>query len=617
MKLRLIKISVILLLFASNLWLLTHLKISSSDIDGFFPSQNSYAEHRLSDSRFLFVHEPAETKLETLQNNEIIQHQYSVPSAKDIHLLLFNKEQQSQLLNQLSPNSYMGSPLIGSLLSTEFLAQTIHYLLILIPVLIPLIIILSSRSYLAILTIEILLFIALLLSSLYLFKVPLNPAYLLSLLFILLYSFTTIKQLHFNEIETRPLIYGIAISIFTTWISAWLLSYSQFGIINDFGQSLMIWLVILSVYLAALLFFRQRNPLPLQWFRPKPLFINLPSLLAIFLVIGVFSYPALKQNLPTQFNPLLQSEQQLAIQKFEAEHLNAQPILLQIQAGDNCRFLTLECNQKLHTTQQQIFNTIDINYSRVADLDTLYQEFSGEEFSQITPAKFAQFKLALELSGNDVFLYSSDYKTAYLLISVSLLTPIADMVALNNKLTALNQTETDGLEVSVYGRLNDMVSFKQVFFDEMWIGISLVLLILITGITLLYKDIKATFSLIPAVLSLMLFGAVHSWLNLNFTVMSLVALILFVGLIADNIIHILMAYKTHQSDCFKLAFKPIFLSNFILVISLSLVVFLDSGFLKVFGLELALLLALNLTLTYLLMPTILKLALPNNSKTAN
>lgn len=610
MKSRLFKIAFIACLLILNTWFLANLNLKNSDIDGFFPSaQKQVEQHRLSDYRFLFVHASDENQLTQLKQAKLVDSIYQIPNKNHLYLLLFNKEKQPHILSHFSDDQYMGSPIIGALLSEEFLQQTIIYLLILIPFLIPFIIWLVSSHYLATISMEALSFMALILGSIYCFNLSLNPAYLLSLLFILLYAFTTINQIHLNEIETKPLSIGIAISLFTTWISALLLSFSQFGIISDFGKSLMIWLLILSAFIAVHLYFSERTTIAVNRFQARPLILKVNHTGIVIVAILLFSVPSLNNHLSTQFNPLLQSAQSKEIEQFEAQHILSQPILIEVSAKD-CHFLKYECNKSLFEIQNRALNAFPVKVTRLSDLGLLYEQFTLKPFVDSSASSFAQFKLALEMSEGETLLYSADYKTAYLLVSVSLLTPIEELVKLNQNLQLLSSDFGQGFDVTVYGRLKEMISFQQVFFTEMWLGISLVLIILLTGITLLYKDIKANISLLPALLTLMSFSAIHWWLDWSFTVMSLVALILFVGLIADNIIHILMAYRTHPENCFKLAFKPIFLSNFILIISFSLVLFLEMGFLRIFGLEMALLLTLNLALTALLLPNLLRWTLP-------
>lgn len=602
------QIFALLLLLLANLFLLNQVKLETSDIDRFFPqvnqTQNTFS---LMDYRFIFIESEPE-KLELLQEKQHISHFLSLHNQPQTHLVFFKAENQAELLSHFASHQVMGTPIVGELLSNEFVKQTHFYLILLGILIIPFIIWLSSLQFFAILSQELLSFSALILGCIWLFEIELNPAYLLSLLFIYLYAFTTINQLHLNEISDKKLAFSIGISFITTFLSGLLLSFSDFGIISDFGESLIYWLIILSLFIAIRLAIQNRTPLAISWFKPQAIHLNKPPLRVVLIILGLVSLLPLFNGVDTQFNSLLQSTHQANIKTFEKQNSPAQPVLLALSAK-NCNFTEFHCNQKLFTIEQQVEANFPLAIKPIFNLDLMFTEFSEKSFNESDSASFAQFKLVMELTGGDELLYSSDYSTSYQMVAVSLLSPIDELAATKNTIDDLNKQNPE-FNIQLLGRFNDVAFYKEIFFQEMWLGISVILFVLLGGIYLLYGSFKANITLIPALLTLGLFTAIHWALNLPFTIMSLVAIILFVGLIADNVIHILMAYKTHYEECFKVAFKPILLTNIILVMSLSLVLFVETGFLKIFGLELALLLGLHLILIVLLLPSLFKWTLP-------
>lgn len=610
------------ILLLANSWLATKITIENTDIDGFFPTQTqTLGNFDLIDYRFIFINSE-ESKLESLASQEQIEYFLKVPqklASKETikqadktltYLVFFKPKNQTALLTNFSSQEYMGTPVVGAMLSAEFFEQTLLYLWILLFLIVPFIIWVSSYRYLLTLSQELLVFSSMVLTVIWLFSINLTPAYLLSLLFIYLYAFTNINQLHFNEMKTKPLAFSMAISILTTFLSGFLLSFSNFGIISEFGFSLMLWLVILSTFIALQLILKNRQKLDLTWFKATAIDIKRKTLLTILTILFLLStLPFLGQSsIQTQFNSLLQSSYKTQIEKFESEHVFAQPVLLAITAND-CNLTEHQCNLDLHQLENKIQQDFPLKTNEVSNLNTLYKEFNEQAFSQSSSASFAQFKFALEITGNDHFLYSSDYKTAYQMFSLSLLNPIEELAKAKLYIDEINRDQKR-FEVQLLGRFNDVAFYKQIFYDEMWQGIAIIMLVLVAGVTFLYRNVMANISLLPALLTMGIFTFIHWLTNSPFTIMSLVAVILFVGLIADNIIHILMAYRTHYESCFKIAFKPILLSNVILITSLSLVFFIDTGFLRVFGLELALLLILHLVFIKFLLPSLFKIMLP-------
>ena len=593
-----------------NVLLVQHVSIIDTDIEHFFPKKTTELSHpsdSITDSRYLFIVSKDGTLIELLEDKQLLQNQIKLPDNPDVTLAFFDKTNQSELIANLPPHSYMGTPIVGSLLSDEFMQDMQSYLWIFIPILLPLILLMTSVRYLLNVVNEVLVFSVLILGSIVFWPIQLNSAYLLSLLFIYIYVFTLINQIYYNKTPIRKLSISLAASLITTWLSALLLSISGFGIISDFGTALMIWIGLLSFYIGIRVTLFKESKHDLKWFTFKaPPFISLKKITAItfFSLIGLLLVQPSNINL----NPLSLSSSHHDIAEFEKNHSLSQPVLLAIQAKD-CSFRTLECNLQLHELQDSLKQKIHLKSQPVLDLDTLYLNLMEEPFTAVTPAKFAQFKLALDLFSNDSILYSADYKTAYFMVAVSIMEPIKELIGLLQEINQVNQQKTNFMIVP-QGHLAKVANYQQTFIEEMLESMTLIFLLLALLFTLFYMSPRVLISLLPAIISVGLLISLHALLKIDLSVMTMIALILFIGLITDNLIHILITYKILTQGCFKVVYKPIILSNTIMIISLFFMAFITEGFLKAFGMELALLLSFHLWLMIYLLPTLFKRFIP-------
>ncbi len=608
---RLFKALLLITSIALNALLLQNVSIVGTDIEQFFPlkadSQNSKGDS-IADSRYLFVVSEDEHLYESLEEQQLIQGHIKLPETPNVALTFFSKAHQTELIQNLPPESYLGTPIVGDLLSTEFMQDMQSYLWKFIPILLPLILFMTSARYLLNVVNEVLLFSLLILGTIVFWPIPLNSAYLLSLLFIYIYVFTLINQIYYNKTPIRKLSISLAASLITTWLSALLLSISGFGVISDFGTALMIWIGLLSLYIGIRVFWFPANKHNLKWFTfKKPPFISLKKIIAISTLIlsGLVFVDLNNINL----NPLSLSSYHQSIAAFENQHSLSQPVLLAISAQD-CSFRSLECNQKLFKLQSRITQKLPINTQPIFNLNSFYKRLMEESFASVTPAKFAQFKLALDLYSDDTILYSSDFKTTYFMVSVSIMKPVNELISLLQAIEQVNQ-KNPSFNIEPQGHLAKIASYQQVFVNEMLESMTYIFLLLALLFTLFYMSLRVLISLLPALFSVALLLTLHGLLKIELSVMTMIALILFIGLITDNLIHILITYKTLTQGCFKVVYKPIILSNSIMIISLFSMVGITEGFLKAFGVELALLLSFHMILMIYLLPTLFKHFIPH------
>ncbi len=181
-------------------------------------------------------------------------------------------------------------------------------------------------------------------------------------------------------------------------------------------------------------------------------------------------------------NPLSFSSNHQKITEFETNHSLSQPVLLAIQAKD-CSYRTLDCNLKLHDLQARLKQHMQLKFQPVLDLNSLYLNLMEEPFTEVTPAKFAQFKLALDLFSNESILYSADFKTAYIMVSVSIMEPIKQLITLLQGIDQVNQQTTHFMIVP-QGHLAKVANYQQTFLDEMLESMTYIFLLLALLFTL-------------------------------------------------------------------------------------------------------------------------------------
>jgi len=609
------KLFIIATLIIINLYLVTYVELVNTDVKQFFPNNTSFQQHDLDieKNQYLFVATDDPQPLYDLEENHLLDGVVNLVTRPDVFLVFFNESVHQQVIDALPAKTFMGTSIVGNLLSNEFISDIQIFLVIFIPIMIPLLAFFTSVKFVLNAIGEVLFFSVFILIAVLLFDIELNSASLLSLLFSFIYIFTLINQVYYNNVATYSLALSLVASLATTGLSAFLLYYSGFGVISDFGKSLMIWVLILSIYLGFRLLVRVRMPHTLDWFKmraPKlnPRYIAQGvTLFGLTFVLMIWVFP-----ISVNLNPLGMSSYKGEITSFESSRSLSQPILLTIKAK-NCSLRSLECNQQLSEFITKIDNKIAINFQPVLDLNTLYQSFTEENFDAVTPAKFAQFKLGLDMMSADRYLYGKTQNTANYIASISLLEPVDDLIGLKRNIESLNE-EQPNFNVELEGHLSKIANYQAIFLNEMFWSVLSMLSLLAILFLLSYRKLAVLISLLPALLAISVLFFIHSLFGLGLTVMTLIAIILFVGLITDNIIHILMTYRMDKVNCFKTVFKPIILSNMFLIMSLALMGFVNDGFMKMFGIELAILLSAHLLFLVYFLPSLFLKYMPKSER---
>ena len=605
------KLLLIALLIVVNAYLISSVELIKTDVKQFFPDAGTSQSNNLDveKNQYLFVSTDNPEPLYDLESKDLIDGVISLVERPDVYLVFFDEAAHNKVIEGLSASSIMGTSIVGNLLSDEFLYDIQTFLIVFIPLMIPFLAFFTSVRFVLNTIGEVLFYSVFVLATIVYFKVALNSAYLLSLLFSYIYIFTLINQVYYNRVATRSLVLSLGASLGTTGLSAFLLYYSGFGVISDFGKSLMLWVLVLAVYLSLRLLFITRVPHVLKWFKMQaPIFkaqsvLKLVGLFIIAFVI-LLSFKPVNVNL----NPLGMSSYQGEITTFETKSSLSQPILLTIKSN-NCSLRKLECNQQLSNFVKQIEHKIEVKFQPILDLNSLYQSFTEEPFSNVTPPKFAQFKLGLDMLSVDQYLYETKQNSGNYIAAVSLLEPVDGLIDLKSSIESLNNEQV-AFTVELQGHLSNIATYQSTFLNEMFWSVLSMLFLLAVLFLIGYRKFAVLVSLLPAVLAISVLFVIHSLFDLDLSVMTLIAIILFVGLITDNLIHILMTYRIQDVNCFQTVFKPIILSNVFLILSMALMGIVNSGFMKIFGIELAILLSAHLLFLVYFLPTLFSKLMP-------
>ncbi|MBO1925011.1 hypothetical protein [Thiomicrorhabdus sp. 6S3-12] len=604
------KLTVILISIIFSLLLGSHLTFTQTDITKFFPqtiTESTVEELKLS-QRYLFVssHNPGEAA--DLEQSGLVKQLIAIPSKQDEQynsLLIYSIDKQPGILQFLKENKILGPPVIGAILSKEFVEELLHYLWLFIPVIILGIFFLTGYRFLLNALLEIALFSVLLLGIIQFYSIELNPASLLALLFVYIYVFTLLNQLYFNKLDAKSLRLSFIVSVATTWLSGILLYLSDFGLVSDFGYALTIWISVLAFYLAIRLQFIDQTRLTLNWFRFKPIVYKASFIWTGLLLLGATCLVAYQTKpVAVELNPLSLSSQHQQILQFEADVSLAQPFMMQIHSNE-CSLRELECTLKYQNFIAQLFKETDIKYRTLFDMGSAYRQFSDEPLSATDSRKFSQFKLANDMMGLDRFLFGNDGRNTFFIGAISLLEPVSTLVELKTTMDHAD-LKRSGFTVKLLGHTSMAETYQNRFILETAYSLFNILLLLSALFAILFKRLRALVTLLPIALSLMIFMLLHMIFGFELSVISLISAILFVGIVSDNLIHIALTYKNHEKDCFRTVFKPVVLSNLIMIASLMLMAFFMQGVLHFFGMELAILLCSHLLLSILLLPTLFR-----------
>jgi len=590
-----------------NYIFVTSITLEKIDWNSFFPNAQEVSQDESwfsADSQYLFIELDGAEQAEAWIESSIILNYYELNAESKLYLLLFDKNMHTKLLEAVSSYSYSGTSVIGLEIMKGFMQEAKSYGTFIVPILLLLLLVLSSFEYWVNIVLEISIFNLLVFIVFKLSNFHLDSSSLLALIFLIIYAFTLFNYLHSGEINRARLAFGITISIMTTALSSFFLYLSKFGLMNGFGETMLIGLGILLVYTLSRIYFMKGFHFPFFWVKQSErlrLIYTRVFLFAFSLILigGAWNYNSLSIDL----NPVkLMSASAASMHKmkdFENKHLPSLPFIVELRKKYGS-FNTPEDLNKLSARVESIENMMGLVH--LYDFKQAYEEFAQESISQANPQSYAQFLLALEMMGSEMPLFNNDYTKNY----ITMLLPIdSSSGEISSIIKTLRGLELEDVEVNVIGNVSALDSFLSIFLQEFAIGLGVSLGFVFVFFLFYCKSFKTVVVLISTLFSLLVLLSVHVIFGIELNLMTLLSVILFAGLVTDTLIHLFICYKENGAECFESITKPILISNISMLIGL-IGMFFGGSILQQFGFELSVLLASNLIFVLYIMPYLLK-----------
>ena len=601
----------LLLLFVLvlNYILVDLIPIQRVDWSSFFPqSKNEVIDENWFDSssQYLFIElEKVETADKWLENSKILNY-YSIDETKNLFLLIFDRSQQNNLLQEIKPYLSSGTSIVGLEIMKNFTEEVDFYLLHIVPFMLFILFIMTSLRYWLNMLLEIATFHLLLVSSIFFSGYSISAASLLALIFLIIYAFTLFNYLHSGEIKRSNLAFGIVISIVTTALSSLFLFYSKFGLISSFGSMMLIGLSVLFVYSLLRLYFIQNFHFPFSFadksYVEKSLIAKLLlSLFILLFIAGVIH----KETLNIDLNPVnliaSSSNTITEIRSFEEEYIESLPLVLKVSLhkGD---FTKLQRAKELNKLLKIVSKTTQSE--SLSSLSIAYRLFAEDKLENATQESYAQFMLALEMMNSDMPIFSTDFKSSYITMTLPLESSTNTIASIVQNLELLEKLYPN-VNIEVMGKIADLGNFSYLFLKEFTIGLSFSILFVFIFFIFYCKTYRAAVVIVSTLFSLLVLLSVHAIFSIEVTIMTLLSVILFAGLVTDSIVHIFICYKENGEKCFESVTKPIVLSNLSMLVGL-IGMLLSGSLMQHFGFELSVLISANLLFILYIMPYLLR-----------
>jgi predicted RND superfamily exporter protein len=599
----------ILILIVINSFIFYQIPKQDVQWNDFFPKETKQQiDNPLTTSniQYMFVELPKYSLAQELVDNDSIVNFYRINKETDLYLLIFDPKQQNNLLEKMQDYNTSGTSIIGFEVMKNFVDELKIYLYYIVPILILILLLLTSVQYGILILFELLLYTTFLLVFIYFIDFTLTPFSLLALNFLFIYAFTLFNYFFSGEITRNKLLFGIFISIFTTSISAVLLYKSEFGLIHSFGETLLIGLFILLLFSYFRIYLLNQDHFSFSWFKylnneqPFLLRFSFPLLIALGVIVFInykhYTIDLNPLNLLSDTSPTIES-----IENFERKHLPSLPFVVSVKLNEG-DFYQFQNAQKLDLLSKEIEHNSTIQI--LANIPRLYSHLTGQPFEAASHNSYAQFLLFAEMDSSGIPILSSELTQSYLTLLIPIQSSSTDIKNMMDSIKAL-ESSYPNFEITVLGKLADMSHFSKLFFDELFTSLLYALGFLFLFFFIYCKSLKALVIPVSALFSILLLLSTHALFNLNLNLITLIAIILFTGLIADNLIHIFICYKEKHNQCFSTVTKPILLSNISMIIGLYGMLF-SGALMREFGLELSILLVANLIFILYLLPSYLE-----------
>jgi predicted RND superfamily exporter protein len=594
-------------------FVMSGIKVKSIQWNAFLPktasSENNTNILLDKQKQYLFCKTKEKQKINALIKKGLVEESFEIPLVNNACILLFDAKKMNELLSQTQQFQRSGTVLLGRMVFEDFFEEINDYTFKIVPIVLVLLLFLIPLRLWVDILLEMAIYTVLLALVLRLDIIEINSASLLSLVFLIVYSLTLINYLYSEGMEFKRLFLGIQISIVATMVSALFLIYSNFGLIHSFGVMLLLGLIVLHLYMNIRIYLTKYFSHSHHEHRFEKLlkhtFLKKYKKLFVFAFLALLTTAfSLKQNFSIDLNIVnllpTNSESRAEITAFEKEVFPSLPFVISIATKEK-NFADIKQADKLFALEKEIEKESDLK--TVESFSRSFGKFKNMAKDKNNPDLLAQFLLANSFMSHKFELFSSDMADALMVVSIPLSTSSGEIISLKEKIISLSKQYPD-FRVNIKGKVADFDKYLVMFMQEFSIGLFATLLLNALFFLLYCKNLLSTLIIFVSVaFSLSLLVSMHILFGKPLSLLTLMSIILYAGLIADSLIQLFICYKSSQTQCERTVLHPVFVSNAAILIFLFGMLFVD-GILASFAFDMSILLTSNLIFMIWIIPYI-------------
>lgn len=559
--------------------------------------------------QYLFCALESESIAQDLKKRHIIDKYTSLKDEKNSYLFVFDVSKLNTVLEETKEFPRSGTSVIGHILFENLFDELQTYIMFVLPFVFILLLLFIPLALWLDIIIEIALY-ALLLGIILNFNFfEINSASLLALMFLVIYAVTLINYIYAEGMDRKRVFFGIQVSVIATMLSALFLASSDFSLIYSFGIMMVVGLLVLNFYMNTRIYlmeflppiyYKQRVSLvsSINFFSIKKSMVLSGLLFVSIVALEAFKPIGIDLNI-VNLMPESSSELQ-KIKQFEKEHLPTLPFVITVNAM-NKNFSDEEKMQQLIALEHHLRAIIPGEV--IASAPKAFREFVQLATDEANPNLFAQFLLASSFMEQPFDLWSANKTTSIIVASIPLNMTTSDMRGMIKNIHTLGEDYPE-FRVDVGGKISDFDYFISLFIEEFFTGLLVTLAATALFFWFYCKNIVSIITIFfSALFSLGVLALFHLLFDKEITILTLLNVILYAGLIADSLIQLFVCYKREGESCERSVLEPIFMSNISILICL-FGMFFVGGMMGTFAFDLAILLAANVMFILWIAPSI-------------
>lgn len=606
------KILILFFIFFINYAFISNIEVNKIEWSSFLPASpdskesiTSISEHQ----QYLFCTLESENIAQDFQAQHIIEKYVLMKNSKKTYILIFDASKLNDVLEQTKEYPRSGASVIGHVLFENLFNELNMYTLYILPCVLLVLLLFIPLSLWLDIIIEIALYALFLGITLNFDFFEINSASLLALMFLVIYAITLINYIYAEGMDRKRVFFGIQVSVIATMLSALFLASSDFSLIQSFGVMMIVGLVVLNFYINIRIYlmkylppiyYKQRFSLltSINFFSIKKS-ILLSGLLTLGIVILEVIQPISIDLNIVNLMPASSTELR-KINQFEQDNLPTLPFIITARTKSK-NFADEEVMQKLIMFEHNLEKILPGKI--IASAPMAYHEFVSLASDENNPNLLAQFLLASSFMEQPFDLWSSDKQASNIVASIPLTMSTSEMRVMIKEINSLG-VDYPEFNVVVSGKISDFDYFISLFIKEFFTGVLVTLAATALFFWFYCKNIVSIITIVfSALFSLGVLGFFHLLFREEITVLTLLNVILYAGLITDSLIQLFVCYKGKEDSCERTVLEPILMSNISILVCL-FGMFFVGGMLGTFAFDLAILLCANVIFVLWIAPSI-------------